>query len=259
MIHFFKKEKFPTILFVVAAMITFLVVGLLFVFLAFSGARERMSSDSERIDPSRKYDRYYLKEYQGNKDPYVTDVASLEDILAGPIITTEDPNLGNLEAPVNIVIFSDFICSFCAEQELVIKKIMEKYPNQIRFVWKDYPESNENSVSWQAAIAARCAQRQGKFWAYHESLYRYNSSLTLEALSIIAEQQDLDIKDFNQCFVNDETQNAVIANVLEADALDISGIPFIYVNDQQVMGTIDETELSRLVDIELKKVNSKNE
>ncbi len=78
-------------------------------------------------------------------------------MLTGPIITNVDPSQGARNAPVTIVEFSDYVCNYCKEQESTIKQLIEAYQDKVRLIWKDYPESNYLSLSFQAAVAARSA------------------------------------------------------------------------------------------------------
>ncbi|MCG2695502.1 DsbA family protein, partial [Candidatus Parcubacteria bacterium] len=132
-----------------------------------------------------------------------------------------------------------------------LKQIIDKYEGKIKLIWKDYPEKDENSISFQAAVSARCAKEQNQFWAYHDLLYENSQNLNQEKFLELASDLNLDINQFNECLAGEDAKNLVRDNMEEANALDISGIPFIFVNDQEVMGEISLEELERMVNIEL--------
>jgi len=202
-----------------------------------------------------KEDQYFLNEdFQYNNDPQVTLNPSLEDMLKGPIITNQDPQTGDEKAFVSIVEFSDFQCEYCHKQEQTLKRVLEKYRDKVKLVWKDYPIKDMNSESYQGAIAGRCAQEQNMFWPYHDLLFDAEK-LNKENFLNIANALKMDIGKFEKCLVNDAPRNMINANIEEADALQITGVPFIYVNDKEIMGEIDETELESIINYELKITN----
>jgi len=132
------------------------------------------------------------------------------------------------------------------------KKLLEEHRDNTRLIWKDYPESEYNSNSYQAAIAARCAQMQKKFWPYHDLLYKkqkYNQEVFVQ----IAKQLELDVESFTSCLDSNEIKQLINDNIEEANALDITGIPFVYINNQEILGEASLEMLSRIVEVELNK------
>lgn len=249
MFHFFKKEKFPTVVFVAASFLA-LIIFFMFYLVIFVTANHKAMTKKN----SFQSDKYYLNEDYEENDPYVTKVPDLKQMLAGPIISALDPSVGNLNAKVNIVIFGDFTCAFCAKEEAVVKAILAKYPNQIRFIWKDYPDTDVASVSFKAAVAARCAEEQDKFWQYHDKLFSYDN-LTEENFLQIADDIKINHTKFLECLNGLAAQKKVKDNIKEADALEITGVPFMYVNKQEVMGEISLEGLDRIVQVELNREN----
>ena len=185
----------------------------------------------------------------------MTKIPNLKDMLRGPIINTVDPTIGNRDAKVYIVEFSDFACDYCYNQEKKIKQILEKYKDEVIMIWKDYPESNLNSESYQSAIYARCAQKQNKFWEFHDQLYENAKNLNKQKYYEIAENLKLDLDEFKLCSKSKRIKKLINDNITEANALDIKGIPFIYINDQEIMGEIDISDLEKIIEIEINKDN----
>jgi protein-disulfide isomerase len=240
-----QKNNFPIKLFITASLMTLVLFAtLLLVFKQSISPRSNTSSQSK--------DTYYLKHSNAPKNDYATKNASLEDILAGPIITNLDPNMGNEKAKVSIVMFTDFSCEFCSKEEAVIKKIVEEYKDKVRYIRKDYPENDKTSVSWQAAVAARCARAQGNFWPYHDLLVKNSSQMDTKLLTDLAGQLKLNASDFKNCQKDEAVSSLVKDNVDEANSLGINGVPFIFVNDKEFLGQMDYDELKQTVDMELK-------
>ena len=246
----FKKEKFPTTLFVAASILAFIVFTLLFFVFSINLGGKVMTSENQIEKP---FGKYFLKDTSKMNDPMMTRVPDLQDVLAGPIITEDDPGIGPLDDSVYVVIYSDFKCEYCANQEKILQLATSAYSDKVRFVWKDYPEVNLMSESFMASVAARCAGEQGKFWEYHDKLFSQNDILNEESLNEIAKGVDLDRSMFTDCLENQSTRKYILNNMIEADALGITGIPFIYVNDQKISGEITFESLKKIIDAELEK------
>lgn len=249
----FKKEKFPTTLFVAASILAFIVFTLLFI--VFSINLGTMSGPSESTK-NAPFQKFFIKDFEKMKDPMMTRVPSLSDLLAGPILNDVDPGIGPLDSPVNVVIYSDFKCEYCASQEKILKLAVGEYGNKVRFIWKDYPEVNLMSESFQASVAARCAGQQGKFWEYHDKLFSQTVVLNEDSLKEIAKGVDLDRSLFGDCLENQSTRKLILDNMAEAEALGISGIPFVYVNDQKISGEITYESLKKIINGELEKAQT---
>lgn len=249
MLNFLKQPKFSIALFIASSLAAFI----LFIFLLFA-IKTLMTGHG--IPPLAKGgagagDKYYLNENYSEGDLLITKVPRLKDMLAGPIISDLDPSMGNEKAPVAIVIFSDYQCGFCQKQEQMLKNLLNRYGDKIRLIRKDYPESDENSISFLSAAAGRCAQEQKKFWEYHDLLFQNSNGLNSKTLFELAKKLNLNINQFNYCLSGNEAEQLIKDNIEEADALGASGVPLIYVNDREIMGEITLEELEEIIKIEL--------
>lgn len=121
-----------------------------------------------------------------------------------------NPHIGSLDAPVTIVEFGDFACPACGvwNESGTIERVLEKYGDQVRFVWADFP--SVTLASPDAAEAARCAYDQDKFWEYHDYLYAHMEALGVNDLKVYASLLDLDRSQFDQC-LDTEARKAEIA------------------------------------------------
>jgi len=255
MFKLFKKKKYPTFLLVAAGLGSFVVIGIFILLLRLELNYRSMSALGPETD--RSADKFYINTDYKEDDPYITKKPDLKDMLAGPIITEFDPSLGDKYAPVVIVYFSDFECDFCRAQEQALKKILEKYKYKTKLIWKDYPDSDINSVSFQAALAARCAAEQDGFWQYHDFLFELNDKLNRETFNKIADLIGIDKVKLDECLDATRPKERIYDNIEEANALDINGIPFMFVNDQEIMGKIGYNDLEKIVLAELEKAEKK--
>jgi predicted DsbA family dithiol-disulfide isomerase len=246
---FFKNPKFPTALFITASLIVFLVATSFYFVFKLNFFVNRIEAE-DRVVERQKEDKYFYKD-KTSQDPYITLKPSLKNLINGPIISEDDPILGNLDAKVSMVIFSDFSCNFCANQEASLKKVLDKYGNQINLIWKDYPLNNLESESFRAARSARCAKEQNKFWPCHDLLFENPDKRSDNNFIAFALELGLNQNKFENCLEKKEVDQKIENNILEANALDIYGIPFIYINDQEVVGEINEEELGKIIEREL--------
>jgi hypothetical protein len=92
---------------------------------------------------------------------------------SGQLATTDDPSLGSPGAKLTIVEFADFGCPFSREESYVVRALAQKFPNDIQVIYRDYPLVDLHPGADLAAEAGECAQEQGKFWEYHDVLYRH--------------------------------------------------------------------------------------
>lgn len=253
MFRLFKKKEYPTFLFVAAGLGSFVIIGILFLLLRLELNYRRLSVAESEAD--RAADKFYINTDYKEEDPFITKKPDLKDMLAGPIITELDPSLGDKYAPVVIVYFSDFECDFCRSQEQVLKRILQNYKYKTKLIWKDYPENDLNSPSFQAALAARCADEQDSFWPYHDFLFELNESLNRETFNKIADLIGINKAKLDECLDAARPKKEIYENIEEANALDINGIPFMFVNDQEVMGRINYDDLEKIIKTELEKVD----
>jgi protein-disulfide isomerase len=162
----------------------------------------------------------------------------------------DDPYLGPEDAPVVIVEFSDFNCGYCRKwYQESLQTIMDQYPNQIRFVYRDYPLLAESSVT--AAQAAQCAYEQGAFWEFHNALFDREEPKTLDTYLLFAEEFNLDIDDFQACYDSERTMEEVENDATFAANLGIRGTPTFFVNGIPLVGAQPIENFFTLIDSEL--------
>lgn len=143
---------------------------------------------------------------------------------------------------VEIVEFSDFQCPFCQRfYNDAYKQIKEKYVDtgKAKFVYRHFPLSFHQNAQ-KAAEAAECANRQGKFWPYHDLLFdgfvSDGSNLEVADLKKYASDLGLDTSKFNSCLDNGETSATVKKDVDEATKAGVSGTPTIFINGKKIVG-----------------------
>lgn len=182
------------------------------------------------------------------KNPTTNNSATTaQPTLTRPIVRSSDPMMGNPEAPVTIVEFGDFQCSYCAEMSPVLEKLVKKYPEKIKLIWKDAPNTQLHSQAVSAAQAAHCANEQEKFWEYHENLFANQNQLSRDLYLQLARGLNLQMSNFEECLINEKYASTVQDNLQEAMALQIDGTPYYFIGDKRFSGTASLEELEKLV------------
>ncbi len=169
-------------------------------------------------------------------------------------IDKDDPYIGNENAKVVIVEFSDYACPYCAMFEnTVLPKILSNYGDKIKVVFKDFPVHGEKSM--QAANAARCAGEQGKFWDFHRLLFRNQMQWSKNQSIFIkyAKNLGLNVSKFKACMESKKYYSAIEKDRREGMSLGVSGTPTIFVNGIKLVGMQPYEKMSKIIDNELAK------
>ncbi len=172
------------------------------------------------------------------KDPVETTVAESSPLRAQ----------GSTDALVTITEFADFGCITCkAWHQFGIKEqVQEKYGDQVRFVWRDFPVITVDSP--MEAEAGFCAHDQGRFWEYHDLLYQNAPALKEENLKQYAAELGLDTSAFNQCLDSGHYTEAVENELQEALSFGFRGAPSFLVNGQRLIGPPSFEQFSVIID-----------
>ena len=166
-------------------------------------------------------------------------------------VSADEPASGPAGAPVEIVMYSDFQCPFCAKVGGTIERLKQKYADRIRVVFRDFPLTSLHPQAEQAAIAARCAHEQGRFWEFHDRLFAHQRDVTPARLEEYATLVGLDLERFAACRANPRTQTIVTANRASGERLGITGTPAFFINGRFVTGAQPDEVFQRVIDEEL--------
>ena len=168
------------------------------------------------------------------------------------------PSLGPKDAPVVIVEFGDFRCSYCKRfQDETITPLLENYSEQVLFVYRDYPILGPDSV--QAALAAACAYDQDAFWDFHDRLYAAPTQLNRDAFLQYAQELELDIDTFTTCYDNAEHQAEITQDYNDAEAVGVGGTPTFFINGKVLVGAQPYATFAAAIDAEMAALASASE
>ena len=181
--------------------------------------------------------------------------------VAEPVSDPDEPNriavevdddaaLGPEDAPVVIVEFSDFNCPYCQRfHQQTFGQIMETYQGQIRFVYRDFPVTSQES--FVAAQAAECAGVQGAYWEYHDALFSGRYGLGTQAYRSYAQDLGLDADELVQCVEEGRYAQEVQADARYASELGVSGTPTFFINGIPLVGAQPFDRFAEVIEAEL--------
>ena len=129
--------------------------------------------------------------------------------LAVPV-SQQDHSRGPTNAPVTLLEYGDFECPFCGRAYPAVERLLQQYPNEIRFVFRHFPRP-EHPHARHAAEAAAAAAEQGedKFWRMFHALFQHQDALDDASLVRYAAQNGLDVEKFKQ----DMASRAIVERV----------------------------------------------
>ena len=167
------------------------------------------------------------------------DSQSLEELQnaqkLAALIENGSPTLGNIDAPLTLVEFGDYQCSFCKKHfvqthDLIMKNYVAT--GNVKILFKDMIVT-PGKDSIHAAHATHCAKDQGMFWEYHYMLYNNwegenTGWITDDSLNKFAENIDLDMNEFSKCMIEKKWMDLINASQEDAKIMDIGGTPSFF-------------------------------
>lgn len=172
--------------------------------------------------------------------------------LVAPETGEGDIVIGQTEAPVTLLVFSDFQCEYCKEYHASYKQILAEYGDKVRLVWKHLPLSIHREAPF-AAEAAQCAADQGKFLPYADVLFDRQSEWgKLGGEGRLKDYawrvKDMDAAALATC-INARTHEAkVVADLTLASDFNIESAPATFINREFISGAIPYADLKVLID-----------
>ena len=154
---------------------------------------------------------------------------------------------GPEDAPVTLVEYGDFECTYCGQAESVIRELLSSIGDDVRYVWRHLPLNDVHPSAQVAAEASEAAAVQGKFWEMHDLLLDHQGELGLRDLRQYAEQLGLDARRFIDELRRREYAQRLAEDVASADESGVSGTPTFFVNGRRHYGAYDIATLTDTV------------
>jgi len=201
--------------------------------------------------------KFYL-----SKDGKYLVRGEVSDLSKDPLAETraliqmkDSPSLGDANAPVTLVEFSDFQCPVCRSLHDVLRDMLPKFP-QVRVIFKDFPIEVLHPWARTAALAGHCAYEQDPkaFWKVYDTIYDQQELISASnawmKMADFAGQAGLNAEAFRACMASQEAGAAIDASRANGQKLEVSSTPTVFVNGRRLVGA-DPHLLEQYIQYEL--------
>jgi Na+/H+ antiporter NhaA len=175
--------------------------------------------------------------------------------LAPPIldlVPDVDPEVdhirGPVDAPVTLVEYGDFECPYCGRAEPVVRELVNRFGDDVRFVFRHLPLVDVHDHAAAAAEAAEAAGEQGRFWEMYDLLMDDQASLIYPDLMRYAAELGLDVERFGEDLRGRRHTARISRDLESADASGAAGTPTMFVNGRRHEGAHDVEALARAIE-----------
>lgn len=169
------------------------------------------------------------------------------------VIDTKDmPSVGDKNAKVTFVEFSDYQCPFCKRVRPTIWRLMDEYKDKVRYVFGDFPLSFHKD-SKKAHEAAHCAGDEGKYFEYNRKLFDNQSNIGVEDLKKYAQELKLNTKNFDKCLTSGKYTKMVEQSIQTGSNVGVSGTPAYFINGIMLSGALPYEAFKETIESELKR------
>lgn len=167
---------------------------------------------------------------------------------SGNVLGANDPVLGADDAKIVLVEFGDFGCPYSREVAPIVRAIAKQYPNDIQFMYRDFPIDDLHPGASIAAEGGGCAQEQGKFWEYHDAVFAMQDDMSVASLLALADAIGLNTEQFGRCIESGYYTNEVIGDIADGAKAGVVGTPTFFFNGEKVEGSIPFTIFNQIID-----------
>jgi protein-disulfide isomerase len=160
------------------------------------------------------------------------------------ISADNDPMIGNPDAPITIIEFTDFQCPFCARfHTQTLPLILEEYIEQgkVKLVVRDFPIQSIHPNAVAASVASECANEQGKVKEMHDMLFynqnEWNKQETVDALSLFSQyaaEIQLEQETFDSCINSGKYLEEIKKDLDDGRDYGVSGTPGFFIGNDQI-------------------------
>jgi protein-disulfide isomerase len=184
-----------------------------------------------------------LKKQESSNQPLST-----EQMAA--LTAADAPSFGPKDSKVKIVEFSDFQCPYCSKAADVASQVKEKYGTKVHFVFRQFPLGFHQQAEG-AAQAALAANDQGKFWEYHDHMFKNQSKLERADLEGYAKEVGLNLTKFKADLDANKYQERVKADMKMGSDVAVQGTPTMFINGKRVSNPTDFAAVSQEIETAL--------
>jgi protein-disulfide isomerase len=155
---------------------------------------------------------------------------------------------GSADAPVTLVEYGDYECPHCGAAYPVVQQLQQRFGDDLRFVFRNFPlgELHPNAVS--AAMAAEFGAAHDRFWEFHDALFESQTRLGLDLYAAIVAKLGLDVAQLRAALEADEYLESVRADFNGGVRSGVNGTPTFFVNGARYEGSPDVETMAETLD-----------
>lgn len=175
----------------------------------------------------------------------------------------DDPQLGKADAKVTIIEFGDYQCPLCrAFWRETLPRIKKEYveTGRVRIVFRDFPIQDIHPEATVTAMAAECAEDQGKFWEFHDKVFREQDRRGRDVVRYKvadvkrwATDVGLEAAAFNECLDSERHKAEVQKDYKDGADIGMNGTPVFFINGRALVGAHPFATFQKIIEEELKK------
>lgn len=145
---------------------------------------------------------------------------------------------GNLDAPVKMIVYTDFTCAYCEKYNSILEKVKAEFKDKVVIAYRNYIVAPNSPDAISAFMAAECAAEQDKYFQMQSELWQANkeNKLGLDVFQKDALKIRLDIDKFNRCMGGSELKEKIEAETAAAKTYNVNGTPTTFINDEVIIG-----------------------
>jgi Na+/H+ antiporter NhaA len=174
---------------------------------------------------------------------------TLEELLdlSDEVDPERDHIRGPAEAPVTLIEYGDYQCSYCGQAEVVIRELLGSFGDDLRYVWRHLPLNDVHPNAQMAAEATEVVAARADFWAMNDKLLDHQDKLTPPDIARYAEELGIDGELLWDELRRRKHAPRVAEDVASADASGVAGTPSFFINGRRHNGAYDVETLTRAV------------
>lgn len=169
------------------------------------------------------------------------------NLMRPPALRPIDPvRYGDINSQMSVIEFGDYECEACRANALAIKNVLPEFDGKVRFVWRDMPVTESHPHAMNAAIFARCAGYQGRYWEAHDALLSA-AALSSSAIDALAKRLDVNLTALGTCRNDGEVRRIIEEDVTAGRADGVNSVPLLFIGTKAYSGTLTEAQLREAI------------
>jgi protein-disulfide isomerase len=203
----------------------------------------------DAADPAPPRDESVAVVSDGTLEPDPDQLAAGVPYLRFRVDVGDSPARGPADAPVTIVMFSDFECPYCDEAFHTVAQLEQEYAGKIRLVYKALPLARHQNAL-EAALVGHSAQAEGKFWEYQDLIFS-GGGIDPATIQRYAQEVGLDLDQVARELESLEHAPAVRRDLRVAKRLKLQSTPVFFINGRMLPGARPKHIFRHVIDQEL--------